>query len=86
MLIATAGTPKDSPICGSDVEMIVESRSCMKKATATINATRRACRAAVAVSGKALFSGMAVMRRTVRKVFPRHWDQAIVRQIDDAPV
>ncbi|MER8486359.1 hypothetical protein [Mesorhizobium sp. M1322] len=73
-LIATTGTPKDSPICGSDVEMIVESRSCMKKATATISATRRACRAAVAVSARALFSGMAVMRRIVRKFFPRHWE------------
>ncbi|BCH01324.1 hypothetical protein MesoLj131b_33230 [Mesorhizobium sp. 131-2-5] len=58
MLIATAGTRKDSPICGSEVEMIVESSSCMKKAIATISATRRAF---VAVSGKASVSGMAVM-------------------------
>lgn len=58
MLIATAGTPKEAPICGSDVEMIVESSSCMKKAMATISATRRAF---VAVSDEASVSGMAVM-------------------------
>ena len=46
MLIATAGTPKDCPICGSEVEMIVESSSCMKNAMATISATRRALRGA----------------------------------------
>ena len=62
MLIATAGTPKEAPICGSEVEMIVESSNCMKKAMATISATRRAL---VAVSGKASVSGMAVMTEPV---------------------
>ena len=63
MLIATAGTPKDSPICGSEVKMIVESKSCMKKATATISATRRAWRADIVIDacGKTSLSGMLVM-------------------------
>lgn len=58
MLIATAGTPNDSPICGSEVEMIVESSSCMKKAMATISATRREFPAG---SAEASVSEMAVM-------------------------
>ena len=39
-LMPTGDTPNDAPICGSDVEMIVPSRNCMKKAMATISATR----------------------------------------------
>ena len=54
-LMPTGDTPNDAPICGSDVEMIVPSRNCMKKAMATISATRwadaaSACRRGPAVS------------------------------------
>ncbi|MBZ9992076.1 hypothetical protein LB572_33800 [Mesorhizobium sp. BH1-1-5] len=68
MLIATAGTLKDCPICGSEVEMIVESSNCMKKATATINATRRACRAELAGWDTAALSGMLVMTRWLKSI------------------
>src|SRR5271155_1746519 len=54
-LMPTGDTPNDAPICGSDVEMNVPSRNCMKKAMATISATRwadaaSACRRGPAVS------------------------------------
>ncbi|MER9499198.1 hypothetical protein [Mesorhizobium sp. M0587] len=50
--------------------MIVESSNCMKKAMATISATRRAWRAGVVNDwGEASFSGMAVMRGIGVKTF-----------------
>src|SRR3569832_2093173 len=70
MLIATAGTPKDCPICGSEVEMIVESSSCMKKATATISATRRECRAETIGRDTSSLSGMLVMTRWLNSINP----------------